>query len=73
MTALVRHLIEIHEYRRLAYIGGLPDTPSVDARYAAYVAALAEYDVPLSSTIWMESEGAGKGSSFCFTLPLAPQ
>jgi signal transduction histidine kinase len=22
--------------------------------------------------VWVESEGAGKGSAFCFTLPVAP-
>ena len=51
MTALVRHLIEVHEYRRLAYIGGLPDNPSANARYKAYVAVLAEYDIPLDENL----------------------
>jgi len=51
MMALLRHLIEIHGYRRLAYIGGLPANPSANARYAAYVAALAEYDIPLDENL----------------------
>lgn len=51
MRALVRHLIENHGYRRLAYIGGLPDNPSAQARYAAYVDALAEYGIPLDENL----------------------
>lgn len=51
MMALLRHLIESHGYRRLAYIGGLPDNPSAQARYAAYVDALAEYEIPLDENL----------------------
>jgi PAS domain S-box-containing protein len=51
MMAMLRHLIEVHGYRRLAYIGGLPDNPSASARYAAYVATLAEYDIPLDENL----------------------
>jgi PAS domain S-box-containing protein len=51
MMAELRHLIEVHGYRRLAYIGGLPDNPSANARYAAYVAALTEYDIPLDENL----------------------
>jgi DNA-binding LacI/PurR family transcriptional regulator len=51
MIAMLRHLIEVHGYRRLAYIGGLPDNPSASTRYAAYVAALAEYDIPLDENL----------------------
>ncbi|MEJ5309536.1 MAG: substrate-binding domain-containing protein [Anaerolineae bacterium] len=51
MRALLRHLIKDHGYRRLAYIGGLPDNPSAQARYAAYVDVLAEYEIPLDETL----------------------
>jgi DNA-binding LacI/PurR family transcriptional regulator len=51
MMAELRHLIDVHGYRRLAYIGGLPDNPSANARYEAYVAALAEYDIPLDESL----------------------
>jgi DNA-binding LacI/PurR family transcriptional regulator len=51
MMAVMRHLIEVHSYRRLAYIGGLPENPAANARYAAYVATLAEYDIPLDENL----------------------
>ncbi len=51
MMAMLRHLIEVHGYRRLAYIGGLPDNPAANARYAAYVAALAEHHIPLDENL----------------------
>lgn len=47
MAAAVRHLIEVHGYRRLAYIGGLPDNPSANERYQAYVATLEKHGIPL--------------------------
>jgi DNA-binding LacI/PurR family transcriptional regulator len=51
MMIELRHLIEVHGYRRLAYIGGLPDNPSANARYAAYEAALAEHEIPLDENL----------------------
>ncbi|HQE91214.1 MAG TPA: substrate-binding domain-containing protein [Anaerolineae bacterium] len=51
MMSLLRHLIEVHGYRRLAYIAGPPGNPSAETRYAAYVAALAEYDIPLDENL----------------------
>jgi len=51
MMAMLRHLIEVHGYRHLAYIGGLPTNPPANARYAAYEAALAEYDIPLDENL----------------------
>lgn len=51
MMAMLRHLIEVHGYRRLAFIAGPPDNPSADTRYAAYVAALAEYNIPLDENL----------------------
>lgn len=51
MMLVLRHLIEVHGYRRLAYIAGPPENPSADTRYAAYVAVLAEYDIPLDENL----------------------
>lgn len=51
LMAELCHLIEVHGYRRLAYIGGLPENPAANARYAAYVAALAEHDIPLDENL----------------------
>ncbi len=47
MATAIRHLIEVHGYRRLAYIGGLPDNPSAIERYQAYVAVLEAHGIPL--------------------------
>ncbi|MFN2108232.1 MAG: LacI family DNA-binding transcriptional regulator [Anaerolineae bacterium] len=51
MATAIRHLIEVHGYRRLAYIGGLPDNPSANERYQAYVMTLEEYGIPLDPTL----------------------
>ncbi|MGC9395253.1 MAG: LacI family DNA-binding transcriptional regulator [Anaerolineae bacterium] len=51
MMAMLRHLIEVHGYRHLAYIGGLPNNPAANARYAAYEATLAEYGIPLDENL----------------------
>lgn len=51
MFGVIRHLIEVHGYRRLAYIGGLPDNASAIVRYQTYVAALAAYDIPLDENL----------------------
>ncbi len=51
MATAIRHLIEVHGYRRLAYIGGLPDNPSANERYQAYVTTLEEYDIPLDADL----------------------
>ncbi len=51
MLTAIRHLIAEHGYRRLAFIAGPPHNPSAEARYAAYVAALAEYAIPLDPAL----------------------
>src|SRR6186713_716849 len=40
MRAAVRHLLEAHRVRRVAFIGGLPDNTEAQARLAGYRDAL---------------------------------
>ncbi|HOT90669.1 MAG TPA: substrate-binding domain-containing protein [Anaerolineae bacterium] len=51
MEAALRHLIEAHGYRRLVFIGGLPDNPSAQARYEAYLEVLNAYDIPFDEKL----------------------
>ena len=51
IVAEVRHLVEVHGYRRLAFIGGSAENPSANARYRAYVTVLAEYGIPLDANL----------------------
>ncbi|MEY4548985.1 MAG: hypothetical protein RL685_5180 [Pseudomonadota bacterium] len=51
MTALLRHLIQDHGFRRLAFIGGIPGNPDGEARFAAYRAALAEAGLPYDEAL----------------------
>jgi DNA-binding LacI/PurR family transcriptional regulator/anti-anti-sigma regulatory factor/putative methionine-R-sulfoxide reductase with GAF domain len=43
----VAHLVEVHEYRRIAYIRGPENNEEAMVRYRAYVDVLAEHDLPL--------------------------
>jgi len=49
--AMMAHLIEIHGYRRLAFIRGPESHPYAQERYQAYLDTLAEYDLPLDRTL----------------------
>jgi PAS domain S-box-containing protein len=51
MRDVVAHLIEVHGYRRIAYICGARDTPEVRDRYRGYAEALAEHGVPLDPAL----------------------
>ena len=42
----MRHLIEVHGCRRIAFIRGPEGHPTAEDRYHAYVEVLAEYDIP---------------------------
>ena len=48
MREMVTHLIEVHNYRRIALIRGPEGHPEDEARYRAYVEALAEHNIPLA-------------------------
>jgi PAS domain S-box-containing protein len=50
MRAALRHLIEDHGYRRIAYIRG-PVGTSADERYRAYTDTLQQYQIPFDATI----------------------
>ena len=43
----IRHLIEVHGHRRIAFIRGPVGYEEADLRYQAYVETLAECDIPL--------------------------
>jgi sigma-B regulation protein RsbU (phosphoserine phosphatase) len=47
MRDLVTHFIEVHGYRRIAFICGPESNEEAALRYRAYVDALAEHDLPL--------------------------
>ncbi len=43
MRDMMRHLVQVHGYRRIAHARGPAGYPAADARYRAYVDALEEY------------------------------
>jgi len=47
MHDMVAHLIEVHGYRRMAYVHGPDATPEAQARYRGYLNALDEHHIPL--------------------------
>jgi DNA-binding LacI/PurR family transcriptional regulator/anti-anti-sigma regulatory factor/putative methionine-R-sulfoxide reductase with GAF domain len=47
MREAVTHLIEVHGYRRIAFICGPMDNEEAKLRYRAYVDVLTEHDIPL--------------------------
>jgi sigma-B regulation protein RsbU (phosphoserine phosphatase) len=51
MTALLRHVIVEHGYRRVAFIGGMPSNPDTEVRLAAYRSVLAEAGLPFDSRL----------------------
>ncbi len=51
MYEAVTHLIRVHNYRRIAFIRAYEDNPEAEARYQAYVEALAGHNLPLDPTL----------------------
>jgi signal transduction histidine kinase/DNA-binding LacI/PurR family transcriptional regulator/CheY-like chemotaxis protein len=47
MYALIRHLVEHHGHRRIAFIRGSTDSKSGEERYRAYLDGLAHFGLPL--------------------------
>jgi len=47
MRDVIAHLIEVHGYRRIAFIRGPEDSVTAKERYRAYADTLAEFDIPL--------------------------
>jgi DNA-binding LacI/PurR family transcriptional regulator len=63
MREIVSHLIKAHGFRRIVYIGGPQANEEAQARYQAYVDALAEHGLPLDPALvsppteWTEMTG----------------
>jgi sigma-B regulation protein RsbU (phosphoserine phosphatase) len=51
MRDIVTHFIEVHGYRRIAFICGPENNEEAALRYRAYVDALAEHNIPLDPDI----------------------
>jgi DNA-binding LacI/PurR family transcriptional regulator/anti-anti-sigma regulatory factor/putative methionine-R-sulfoxide reductase with GAF domain len=47
MRGVVTHLVEVHGYRRVAFIRGPEDNKEAALRYRAYADVLVEHDIPL--------------------------
>ncbi len=47
----MKHFIEVHGRRRIAFVRGPQGQIEADLRYQAYVATLAEYDIPLDLSL----------------------
>ena len=56
MGALVRHLIEEHNYKRIAFIRGIPGQIDSDQRYESFKAELAAHDVRFSEEYVFEGD-----------------
>jgi DNA-binding LacI/PurR family transcriptional regulator len=56
VTQLMRHLIEHHGYRRIAFIRGTMTNPEAEARYRAYVRVLAENQIPYNPELVLPGE-----------------
>jgi len=56
VTQLMRHLIEHHDYRRIAFIRGVMTNPEAEARYQAYVRALAEHRIAYDPELVLPGE-----------------
>ena len=61
MRTVLVHLIEVHGYRRIAFVTGLPRHSGHQERYHAYVDTLAEYGLPLNQKLVFRREWAGNG------------
>jgi hypothetical protein len=53
---LMRHLIEHHDYRRIAFIRGTMTNAEAEARYRAYVGVLAEHQIPYNPELVLPGE-----------------
>ncbi len=64
MRAAILHLIEVHGYRRMAFIRGPAEHYYAQERYRAYLDVLASYDIPFAAELvtphldWQLESGA---------------
>jgi len=56
VTQLMRHLIEHHSYRRIAFIRGTEKNQEAEERHSAYVAALEEHEIPYDPELVLPGE-----------------
>jgi DNA-binding LacI/PurR family transcriptional regulator len=56
VTQLMRHLIEHHGYRRIAFIRGMESNEEAEQRHGAYVAALEEHEIPYDPELVLPGE-----------------
>lgn len=62
MQKLVRHLIEVHHYQRIAFIHGPQQHQGIQERYRAYQETLAEYNLPLEPELVTPPVEWGEGA-----------
>ena len=73
MSEVVSHLIEVHGYRRIAFIRGPEGHAGAQERYQGYVEALAQHGLPFDPTLvpppthWWSAEEATAGPTGCWT------
>ena len=75
MRAQLRHLIEVHGYRRVAYIRDRQGIFGPQERYRAYRESLAEYGIPFRAelvTPFLESTRRERGAEMMRRLPGLP-
>lgn len=65
---LTNHLIE-NGHRRIAFLGSINATSSIEDRYLGYYKALLENNIPLNSELIIEDRGADGRGFLSFTLP----
>ncbi len=58
MRRLLRHLIEVHGYERLAFVQEAASSRAADARYRAYVDVIAEYGLPHNADLVVRAQSA---------------
>lgn len=51
MREAIVHLIEVHNYRRIAFVRGLMNHVGVEKRYKAYLDVLSEYGIPFDENL----------------------
>ena len=51
MEAAIEHLLVVHGYRRIAFLGGPRGNADAERRYAAYINVLARYGLPVDTNL----------------------
>ncbi len=56
MRALISHLIEVHHYRKLAFLRGPERHPEAEERFLAYIEELEAHQIPLNPDLIFDGE-----------------